>query len=137
MSSYQFRMKALSDGLVEIRIVMPSPKAVECDLQGLDARKRIIKWIASSAAGLGESCGLDLHSMFHDIFMAFSRAVDHEHWQQQVIQEVRKGGKSFRDLENQPPDGMTADHTRVILQELVDTGILFLDDQLKFAVKEN
>lgn len=134
---YQFSMKALSDGFAEVRIVMPSPKVIECDLQGLDARKRLVKWIASSAAGLGESCGLNLHAMFHDIYMAFSQAVDHEHWQQAIIREVRKGGKSFRDLEEHPPEGLTADHARGITQELVNNGLLFLDDERKLSVKEN
>ena len=133
---YEFRMKVVEDGRVEIRIVMPNPVPTPCDLKGPEARKRLGKWIMASASGMATMLRVPLEDTLRQIYEAFAKAVDYEHWIELVVQEVvtNPGTRSPRSFEETPPKGMDARQARVIVQHLLDNGDLALNESLKLIV---
>lgn len=51
-----------------------------------------------------------------------------------VVAKVKTGLYSPRDLERDPPEGMTKDQTRITIQSLLDTNVLTLDNTLKLKI---
>lgn len=138
MEHYQFKLQPLGhEHLVEIRIVMPHPNAVPADCHGPEARKLIAKWMLSSVVGLAASCGVYLQSTLRAVFSTISEAVDAEVWRTRVFDLIRQAPISPRALEDNPPEGLGAQETRIIAQSLLDEGLVMLDENLKLTVRIN
>jgi hypothetical protein len=135
---YKFKMIPKTDeALVELQIIMPNPMAGACDLEGSEARKRLTKWILSSAAGMALSCGVDLQDALGTIFLTISEAIDWEHQRDLLVQAIRKAPRSPQDLEENPPETLSPEQARSLVQHLLDNGTLMLDDDLKLVLRSN
>lgn len=135
---HKFKMIPRTDeALVELQIIMPNPMAVACDLEGSEARKSLTKWVLGTAAGLALSCGVDLQDALGTIFLTISKAIDWEHQRDLLVQAVRKTPRSPQDLEENPPDTMSPEEARALVQLLLDNGTFMLDDDLKLVLRSN
>jgi hypothetical protein len=133
MTFCKFRVTRLEGHLAEIRLVLPLPNAVPCDLEGNEAAKRIAKWACSYVTGIAEALGLDAREFLYDLQTKASQNLDVV----SILTKVRSGAFGPYDLELDPPEGLTPKATRIMVQKLLDQGILFLDDDLHLTVNQN
>lgn len=134
MPNYKFSVKPLEDGWADIHITMPNPQAAPSDLSGLAARKRLVRFFLASSAGIASMFGLDLQEVLYGLAGVAEQTFDLETQRDLVIDVVRRGNCSPRDLEDSPPSPLSSKEARITMQELVDEGVLTLDDRLCLMV---
>jgi len=126
----QFKRTCLENGQVEIRIVMPATSAdLEVDLRGAEARKEMSRWVLALASGLATVCGLDLTQPLYMIHAAIIDNVD----QETILRTIREKRCTPETLVSDPPDDLDPEILRVMLADLLDSGVVYVDGYLKCA----
>ena len=133
---YEFRMTQLENGLVEIHIIMPTSIQTPCNYKGAEARKRLTKFILSSASGLASTLRFNIEDKLGVIYETVAESVDVEQKMQLLLEKISTGSMTAQDLASNPPEGMDSHQVEVIIQYLLDNGDLILEDNLNLTWKE-
>jgi hypothetical protein len=124
---YVFKRTRLENGQTEIRIVMPPTEDPEVELRGADARKETSRWLLSIASGLATACGIEIQETFYIIHAAVADNVD----QETILRTIREKRCTPESLAADPPGDIDQEILRILLADLMDSGVVYLDGHLK------
>ena len=134
----RFKITPIDDDAAEIKIVVPSPGAVACDLQGPEAVKRLTKWLCSYVAGIAFSYGLsELEASLHHLNQISETSLTHLISIKKVLEHLQKERCSLDDLKEHPPEGVDPDVAVDTASHLLGQHVIDLDEDSKLHVPEN